>query len=521
MINAVCASQFPPKKVMEEQGLIAWIDAHEGVPIAYLHTNKLFAAFVDDGSAAELMFTDIDSAGFAALKRVAKKKLLKRFEATEPLLIGKNNFDISWPLIPAEPGDVVHLKEIRDRVFGFGRGKAISSATTLRVWADAGARCMYRGCGENLSRITLSTKLGQIAYLAHIVASDPDGPRGGSRSHELSDHPDNIMLMCDAHHRLIDRIDEAGHTSAVLHDMRIKHVSLVHYLLESTKYPPTVMMTLLADLADIATNASDSDLKNAIINQQLSPFSSPKHEIRRRQRDLRTKPDFWAHLLDEHEREIFQYQRNIKEALLNHTVAIFPLHLVPILVLAGRIAGEASAIKVFQYDRDKQTWSWDPEVSPYPRNAISLVIANRGSSAEVVISIELTAPIDVDAIPLTLMQRINNGEISWIRIKHVEPNHNCIRHPDDLENFTQVARRAISLMQDEIRAVVIHLIGVSPASALFRFGQLLQAGHHPQYIVYDRPNNEVSFNPGLSICGDRVTVAHNDISINIKTLPLR
>lgn len=32
----------------------------------------------------------------------------------------------------------------------------------------------------------------------------------------------------------------------------------------------------------------------------------------------------------------------------------------------------------------------------------------------------------------------------------------------------------------------VHLIAVSPASTVFRFGQMLQAGHHPEYLVYDR-----------------------------------
>ena len=49
------------------------------------------------------------------------------------------------------------------------------------------------------------------AYIAHIIASNPDGPRGDEiRSHQLSDKIENMMIMCDKHHRLIDREDVLG-----------------------------------------------------------------------------------------------------------------------------------------------------------------------------------------------------------------------------------------------------------------------------------------------------------------------
>jgi len=44
------------------------------------------------------------------------------------------------------------------------------------------------------------------AYIAHIVAEKPDGPRGDpARSPLLADAIENLMLLCDVHHRLIDR----------------------------------------------------------------------------------------------------------------------------------------------------------------------------------------------------------------------------------------------------------------------------------------------------------------------------
>ncbi|MES3041167.1 MAG: SAVED domain-containing protein [Pseudomonadota bacterium] len=521
MANADQAAQTAPS-VLREQELLDWLRAHEGLPIAYVYTKKLFAVFRDDDSAAELRLCDIDTAGFSALKSFAKRSLLKRFEVTDDVLVGRVFRDTAWSLLPAAVSDLTQLKKLRDDVFGRGRGKPISQATTLRVWADAGARCMYQGCGESLSEIPLSTSVGQIAYLAHIIASDPDGPRGDdNHSHARSDDHENIMLMCDAHHRLIDRTDEAGHPTPRLQSMRATHIVRVRYLLQSLRYPRTNMMTLLANLADVPTNESEVDLKNAVIDRGLSPIGPPQQEIRRFQRDDRTNSEFWSHLLHEHERDIQQYQRNLKDALREHTVAIYPLHLVPMLVLAGRIAGEASPIEVFQYHRERRSWRWDPHATAYPHDAIFLESTHEGSTGEVVLSIELTANIDEGAIPETLRHRILNGEVGWLRIRHVTPCHSSIRHPDDLDNFTRVARQAISLIQDGIRANVVHLFGISPASALFRFGQLLQPGHHPPYQVYDRPNNASLFSPGLEVHGDSVVAASRSNPENIKSVQLR
>lgn len=520
MANADQVAQIVVTTVLSEQELLDWLRAHEGMPIAYVHTKKAFAVFRDNSS-AELRLCDIDNAGISALKVFAKRHLLKRLETTDDILIGRISRDPAWQLLPAAVRDLTQLKKVRDAVFGCGRGRPVSPTTILRVWADAGAHCMYQGCGENLSEIPLSTRVGQIAYLAHIIASDPDGPRGDDQSHALSDDHENIMLLCDAHHRLIDRTDEEGHPAPRLKAMRANHVARARYLLKSFKYPRARMMTLLANLADVPTNESEIDLKEALIDRGLSPTEPSQREIHRSQRDDRTSSDFWSQLLHEHERDIQQYQRNLRDALLEHTVAIYPLHLVPILVLAGRIAGEASQIEVFQYHREQRSWRWDSHAAAYPRDAIFLESTHEGRAGEVVLSIELTANIDEGAIPEALRRRIFSGEVGWIRIRHAAPCHSSIGHPDDLNNFTCVARQAIALIQDEVRASVVHLFGISPASALFRFGQLLQPGHHAPYKVYDRPNNASQFNLGLEISGDSVFAVSRSNSGNIKSVQLR
>ena len=83
------------------------------------------------------------------------------------------------------------------------RGSDPSTKTRLLIWGRAAGRCQFRNCRKQLDHDLISGNLRQNkAYIAHIIASDPNGKRGDPiLSPKLSDAPDNLMLMCDSHHR--------------------------------------------------------------------------------------------------------------------------------------------------------------------------------------------------------------------------------------------------------------------------------------------------------------------------------
>ena len=59
------------------------------------------------------------------------------------------------------------------------------------------------------------------AYIAHIIADKPDGPRGDPVfSEQLKSDISNLMLLCDVHHRQIDKVDVPGHPVELLRDMK-------------------------------------------------------------------------------------------------------------------------------------------------------------------------------------------------------------------------------------------------------------------------------------------------------------
>jgi len=504
--------------VLNDSELADWLSRHaeENQCLAFSNALHLFKVFKVTDKQTDLVAGDLGAKSFDLLKDLARNRKLKRVAIPFQELSESQFSDPDWELVKVLVKDIKEIYRHREnKIFGTGRGKKISSKTQDKVWYESGGRCMYKGCGIDLGSTPLTNKNARIGYLAHIVASDPDGPRGNEMSHSLSDDPDNIMLMCDAHHRLIDRIDVFGNTSEKLREMRRLHVDKVKSLLNSLSYPNTRIITILSNIGQISTDVYQPDLIECAISRKLSPLPEIKHMIRRTQRDDRSRLNFWTSTLYEHENDIRELMSFIKTSSSKFdcdTLSIFPLHLIPFLILSGRIIGEARPVEIYQYDRSRKTWQW-PAIQPSNQGTLALAFdENRiNNYEEALLTIELTAELSTDKLPDNLRQSINENKMIWAKIKNSRPDANCIYSQDRLDEFTLLARESIKKLQDEYNVKKIHLVSISPASTLFRFGQLLQPGHHSTYTIYDRADGKSSFIPALSIDGS--SVYSEDLSI--------
>jgi hypothetical protein len=509
---------------MPDEALANWLNNcfKSSHTIGYLYAGFVCKVVDLDDAPCILFPADPEVKSKTALKKLARNNLLKRLELPKATLTAASVADQAWIFSPVVSEDeIVSLIDARQELLGrvSGRGPAISTKTAQKVWADAGGRCMFAGCAADLTEVPLYTQPARVGYLAHIVASDPQGPRGcQQRSHTLSDNPDNIMLMCDAHHRLIDSFASDVYDEAVLLEMRQTHRDIVRSYLDSLAFPRVKAITLHANLANIPTCFQESELIEAVLATDRAMLPGVAHYIRRTaQRDDRNSNGFWPNYLREHENHIRELVTRFNNPGLpeTHEMAVFPLHHIATMVLAGRIMGEARATQVFQYYRDRRTWAWDKNLAPKPAATFNVEGLTDERTPEVLVSIELTARLDEEAMPANLITAITEGRMPWVRITTISPRFDCIGHPDDLDQFSRVARRAINHIQDVMRASTVHLIVISPASTVFRFGQMLQAGHHPLYTIYDRASREDKFVPAFSISGHEVSASDGSQSYRI------
>lgn len=92
------------------------------------------------------------------------------------------------------------------------------------LWGKAAGRCQYDGCSKPLWKDDLTLEEYNIAYVGHIVGDSVGGPRGDEElSEELCKDISNLMLLCDEHHRLVDRKQVAAHPPARLVEMKNRH----------------------------------------------------------------------------------------------------------------------------------------------------------------------------------------------------------------------------------------------------------------------------------------------------------
>src|SRR5437899_10670064 len=83
--------------------------------------------------------------------------------------------------------------------------RKIQPLTRVLLFVRAGGRCEFDGCNKFLLEHHVTLTEGNFAQMAHIVAFQPDGPRGnGAHRPENINEITNLMLLCPECHKLID-----------------------------------------------------------------------------------------------------------------------------------------------------------------------------------------------------------------------------------------------------------------------------------------------------------------------------
>lgn len=130
---------------------------------------------------------------------------------------------------------------------------SISSKNKNLLWAVSAGRCEYIGCNKVLHTDILTNKKCNSAYIAHIVGDEPTGPRGDiKRSKLLANDINNLMLLCDTHHRMVDE-DEITYTEPCLLEMKRQHEERIRRI---TDIAPNMSSEIILYGANIGINNS-------------------------------------------------------------------------------------------------------------------------------------------------------------------------------------------------------------------------------------------------------------------------
>jgi hypothetical protein len=289
--------------------------------------------------------------------------------------------------VVAEPSVEAPTKTTPGRV----SRKALPPKIQNVVWGRAAGRCQYAGCnalliGDQISGAADANK----AYIGHIVADSADGPRGDPvLSSKLAQDPDNLMLVCDVHHRVFDREMVTEHPAEVLMAMKRRHEDRIRTV---TAIDENLGSHVIRYAAKIGTNESPvaiGDLKWSMlpdrypvdggwIDLDLVTLDLPDHE-----------PDYWRTHIRNLRTGFAEKVRGRMERNEIRRLTVFALAPIPLLIELGRQISDIATADVRQLLRDPKGWKWHPQSEPV-RFDVSRPPARAG---EVALKLEISAPI--------------------------------------------------------------------------------------------------------------------------------
>lgn len=458
-----------------------------------------------------------------ALSRLANQAAVRKVEWPDTVSDRPPSVPISIfiPGTPMNKADFESWDALRKSFIGKGRGPNLNGSAKDEVLKDAANVCMFRGCGKRVDRIGKSCRLGNVGQLAHIVGADPQGPRGRHDSHTLADKAENVMLVCYDHHRLIDAIDPEAYSIAALQDMRREHMQRVNTLLGQLAWERAMPLVIRGGIAGQSPAVTFREISDGLESIQLSALH-PDGEHLTMAPIERPEEHYGYKTLSQLKpsigRLITACQSGSYRPTPDNTLAVFAIHDTPVLMLAGRILGEARTAHVLQRTRGAPSpWRWT--VPAKITSDVDLVIdekATTSKGAQIgLLVIALSDSYQDGWIPDAMRQSITAGQIPCISISARSPRNNIVEAPCDLKHIMNCIREGLRRFQGDSQVQEIHIVVVAPVSVVFSIGQALQPGNHLPITVYHRVNSSKPFEPAIKIFSDKVENADGEPMISI------
>ncbi|KJA09017.1 hypothetical protein RP29_18725 [Acidovorax temperans] len=376
-----------------------------------------------------------------------------------------------------------------------GRGHSLTKPQENAFGLEAKWRCQFSGCGKDLMKHRATGATSKSSYFAHIIASSPDGPRGSTTlSHALSADVNNYLLLCDECHRRIDREDPDRFTVDVLRKMRRDSLVEVERLLDSLQHKEAIPVAIVGNITGQSAHLDWRDVEEGLWSRKLR--KTPGHPYTFLENGWSThdphSQSYWSLLLQGMGAELAQMRKllapNPGAPGGGKHFAILPLHSTSVLVLAGRIFGEAASATVLQFRRQltQGKWSVDAGAPSVALPTFKLVRHREHSPGETEACLLVSLTFSIT--PERLEPHIHDGgfKMPTIEITSDAPlSPSILDRPESLEALSLTMSDAVQVLQEDWKVKQVHLVIGSPASGVFKFGQKLQARNQASYICYE------------------------------------
>lgn len=354
----------------------------------------------------------------------------------------------------------------------------ISCETRCRLWGRAAGRCQYRGCQHALWEDDVTKAEFNSSYIAHIVADKPGGPRGHpTRSLELKDDIANLMLLCDVHHRLVDKVDVEGHPELLLLEMKKEHEARMERVTEVARNRHSHLLLYGANIGDAVKLPTYEEAADTILPDWYPASKQPFELSLKNSYATDRDRSFW---LQEAENLRRGFDQLVRPGLRYHTVqhlSVFALAPQPLLMLLGSLIVDLIPTQVYQRHREPATWKW----STQGEGQRLLVRGPTSGTGKPALVLSLSATVSLDRIRDVL------GPDAAIWTITVESPHNdYLKKVDQLMEFRGVVRRLLdSIKAAHTSAKTLHVFPAAPVAACIEFGRVIMPKADMPLRIYD------------------------------------
>lgn len=369
----------------------------------------------------------------------------------------------------------------------------IPDKTKKLLLIKSGGRCQYRGCNNSLYQDLLTKRNFNSAYFAHIVADSPGGPRGNKvRSPLLAQNLSNIMLLCDTHHRLIDKIEVNKHSETLLLEMKKEHEERIERVTAINTNSQSHIVTYKANIGKHTPVLSYDTLVEFLLPEHY-PAQSNTIDLGLTDSPMRDKDNlFWVTEVKVLEENFNQrLESAIRQQNIKH-ISLFAFAPMPLLVKLGTLINDIQNVDVYQPIRNPKTWKLS-------NDAIKTNFKiNRPKSINnvVALNISLSATINNERINSILG---NDSSIYTLTID--KPFNDFLQSKTQLQDFSIAIRQLF----DEIKLnyssqTELHLFPAMPIATAIELGRIWMPKADMPLTIYDENKTLDGFNKTIEIC---------------------
>lgn len=362
----------------------------------------------------------------------------------------------------------------------------IPEKTQNLLWARSAGRCEYKGCNEVLYQDLLTTKQVNKAYIAHIYAESSDGARYDPiESPKHVKDISNLMLLCDTHHRLIDREDVAGHPVDVLIEMKKRHEERIKHLTSFTPDQKITPIVYVAPIGDNMVRVSRNLMSQAIYKSGYYPCEEIIDLSRLDCDKVDSEKDFWCQHMESINRKIKVYIDDALTRKSEYQFALFGFAPIPLLVCLGNRLRDLTKVHVFQKHREPETWDWEE----YPEG-FEFLYKSGFNGHRTNQSISLVLAISADVVDERITSVMGENTDVW-RISVPNPNNDIIKHPTQLRQFRILLRQVLNEIHKTYgESKELHIFPAVPISIAIEVGRVRNPKSDLPLVIYDKQKDE-------------------------------